>query len=131
MPRFSETSLTRLATCDERLQRICMELIRQYDVTIIQGFRSQLEQDEAFKEGASKKRWPMSGHNHHPSMAMDIAPWPVDREDREQFFYMAGLIMATANFLGIGIRWGGDFDMDADFKDQTFIDLPHFEIIPQ
>lgn len=129
MPHFSETSLTRLATCDERLQRICMELIRQYDVKIIQGFRSQMEQDKAFKEGKSKKRWPMSRHNQHPSMAVDVVPYPIDWEDQERFFYMAGLFMAIANFMGINIRFGGDWDMDTDFRDQRFFDLPHFEII--
>lgn len=124
MPHFSEKSLTRLATCDERLQRICMELIRQFDVTILQGYRDQQEQDKACKEGKSTKHWPNSKHNHHPSIAVDFAPYPIDWDDRERFFYMAGLVMCIANFMGIGIRWGGDFDMDTDF-----IELPHFEII--
>lgn len=128
MPHFSESSLTKLATCDERLQRVMMELIRQYDVKIIQGFRSQMEQDKAVKEGKSKKRWPTSRHNQHPSMAVDVVPSPIDWEDRERFFYMAGLIMAIASFMGIPLRFGGDWDMDKDFTDQRFDDLPHFEI---
>ncbi|TET41431.1 MAG: M15 family peptidase [Dehalococcoidia bacterium] len=129
MPRFSEKSLTILATCDERLQRICMELIRQYDVKIIQGFRGQMDQEKAVKEGKSKKHWPMSKHNQHPSIAVDVVPFPIDWEDRERFFYMAGLFMAIANFMGIGIRWGGDWDRDKDFDDQRFDDLPHIELI--
>jgi len=128
MPHFSEKSLTLLATCDERLQRIMMELIRQYDVKIIQGFRSQMEQDEAFKDGSSNKRWPMSKHNQHPSMAVDVVPYPIDWEDRERFFYMAGLIMAIANFMGVKIRFGGNWDMDGDFCDNRFDDLVHFEL---
>ncbi len=129
MPQFSETSLTRLATCDERLQRICMELIRQYDVTILQGFRSQLDQEKAFKDGKSKLHWPRSKHNQHPSTAVDIAPWPIDWGDRKRFFYMAGLTMAIANFMGIGIRFGGDWDQDGTFHNNKFDDLVHFEII--
>lgn len=128
MPHFSETSLTKLATCDERLQRIMTELIRQFDVSIIQGFRSQQEQEKACKEGKSNLHWPRSKHNQHPSQAVDVAPYPIDWEDRERFFYMAGLVMAIANFMGIGIRWGGDWDRDKDFDDQRFDDLPHFEI---
>jgi peptidoglycan L-alanyl-D-glutamate endopeptidase CwlK len=27
------------------------------------------------------------------------------------------------------IRWGGDWDGDQDFRDQTFDDLAHFELI--
>ncbi len=129
MPHFSETSLTKLATCDERLQRIMTELIRQFDVRIIQGYRSQLDQEKACKEGKSKLHWPRSKHNQHPAIAVDVVPYPIDWEDRERFFYMAGLIMAIANFMGVGIRWGGDWDRDKDFDDQDFIDLPHFEII--
>lgn len=128
MPHFGATSLTRLATCDERLQRIMIELIRQFDVTILQGYRSQQEQEKACKEGRSKLNWPRSKHNQHPSIAVDVAPFPIDWEDRERFFYMAGLIMAIANFMGIELRFGGDWDMDGDFTDQRFDDLPHFEL---
>ena len=31
--------------------------------------------------------------------------------------------------MNIKIRWGGDWDSDNIMKDQTFNDLPHFEII--
>lgn len=128
MSHFSEESLTLLATCDERLQRIMNELVRQYNVKIIQGYRSQLEQEQAYKEGKSKKHWPMSKHNQHPSLAVDVAPYPIDWEDRERFFFMAGLVWAIANFMGIKIRYGGDWDMDKDFTDQRFNDLGHFEL---
>lgn len=128
MPHFSEASLTKLATCDERLQRIFHELIRYFDVRVIEGHRDQLKQDKAFEEGKSKLRWPKSKHNHHPSRAVDVVPYPVDWEDRERFFYMAGLAMATANFMGVDIRWGGNWRMDGDFRSNKFDDLPHFEL---
>ena len=30
--------------------------------------------------------------------------------------------------MGLKIRWGGDWDMDTQVKDNNFDDLPHFEI---
>ncbi len=37
-------------------------------------------------------------------------------------------MLAAAHDLGIELRWGGDWDRDAEFDDQTFNDLPHFEL---
>lgn len=129
MPRFGERSRIRLSTCDGRLQRLMNELILHYDVRILQGYRGQEEQDRAYKEKMSKLRWPKSKHNQHPSMAVDVAPYPIDWEDRERFFYMAGLIKGVAAMMGIKVRWGGDWDSDTDFKDQRFTDVPHFEVV--
>ncbi|MCB7129630.1 MAG: M15 family metallopeptidase [Candidatus Brocadiales bacterium] len=129
MPRFGDTSKTRLATCDDRLQRLLNEVILRYDVRILQGYRSQQEQETAYRERMSKLRWPKSKHNQHPSLAVDVAPYPIDWEDRERFFYMGGLIKGVAAMMGIRVRWGGDWDSDTDFKDQRFTDLPHFEIL--
>jgi hypothetical protein len=30
--------------------------------------------------------------------------------------------------MGIGLRWGGDWDSDKDFSDQNFDDLVHWEL---
>lgn len=129
MPHFGEASLTKLATCDERLQRLFHEVIRHFDIRIIQGHRGQLEQDGYFDEGKSKLRWPLSKHNQRPSLAVDVAPYPIDWENTNRFFYLAGLVEGTAEMMGIPIRWGGDWDSDKDFSDQRFNDLPHFEIL--
>lgn len=51
MPRFSETSRQRLATCDSRLQLICNEAIKIVDFTIIEGHRDKAGQDAAFAGG--------------------------------------------------------------------------------
>jgi hypothetical protein len=41
----------------------------------------------------------------------------------------AGKIMKSSTGLeGMSIRWGGDWDGDGDFKDQTLVDLVHWEI---
>jgi len=48
--------------------------------------------------------------------------------------YFAGYVKGVATMLYKNgtiksrIRWGGDWDSDTDLKDNTFNDLPHFEI---
>ena len=37
-------------------------------------------------------------------------------------------MVATALGMGIKLRWGGDWDGDWQTRDNTFDDLPHFEL---
>lgn len=129
MPKFSSSSIANLISADKRLQQVMTEVIKHYDCTILQGHRGQAQQDEYYFKGLSKLRWPDSKHNIYPSLAIDIAPYPLDWNDNVAFYYMAGLIKGVASTMGIALRWGGDWDSDTDFHDQTFFDLVHFEII--
>jgi hypothetical protein len=47
----------------------------------------------------------------------------------EQWRYLGGLIVGVGAGMGLVIRWGGDWDRDGRFSDQTFHDLPHFELV--
>ncbi|MEK0326902.1 MAG: hypothetical protein QQN63_14490, partial [Nitrosopumilus sp.] len=104
-------------------------LVTIADISLLQGARGEEEQNEYFAKGTSKVRWPNSKHNSYPSMAVDIAPYPIDWDDRERFVYLAGIIKGIAATKDIAIRWGGDFNMNNDLHDQSFHDLPHFELI--
>jgi peptidoglycan L-alanyl-D-glutamate endopeptidase CwlK len=53
---------------------------------------------------------------------------PLDWKDMKRFYYLAGIVKAVALARKVKIRWGGDWDGDHDFKDQTFNDLVHFEL---
>jgi peptidoglycan L-alanyl-D-glutamate endopeptidase CwlK len=129
MPRFSNLSEQRLATCDDRLQGILREAIKHVDFTVICGYRGQEDQDDAFRRGASTKRWPFSKHNKLPSPAVDIAPFPVDWKDTARFARLAGYIERVAHEQGVSIRWGGDWDQDGRTTDERLIDMPHLEIV--
>lgn len=129
MPTFSKQSEQRLSTCDERLQRVLREAIKHVDFTVMCGHRTQDEQDEAFRLGRSKARWPQSKHNGLPSLAVDIAPYPVDWQDTARFARLAGYIERIAHEQGVRIRWGGDWDQDGWTSDEQFIDMPHIEVI--
>jgi peptidoglycan L-alanyl-D-glutamate endopeptidase CwlK len=106
-----------------------MESLAIMDFTVVCGHRSEELQNKAFKEGRSKLEWPYSKHNRTPSLAVDIAPYPIDWNDKERFYFLAGVMKAMAYKHDIGIRWGGDWKGDNDFKNNSFNDLVHFELI--
>ena len=128
MPEFGPTSKANLATCDERLQRLFNVVVMYYDCSVICGFRGEIDQNRAFLEGKSKKMWPHGEHNKQPSRAVDVLPFPIDWNDTNRMRFFAGYVLGVAKMLGLSVRWGGDWDSDRDLKDQTFNDLPHFEL---
>ena len=137
--KFSTRSLDRLKTCHEDIQLVMQEVIRVVDFSVVFGHRGEEEQNKAYPKFSSKQ-WPDSKHNKVPALAIDVLPypsgWPQDTDEANvkshkiaQFYYMAGIVMLIAKDLNISLRWGGDWDMDKDFLDQTFDDLAHFELI--
>jgi hypothetical protein len=129
MPKFSPTSLDRLATCDARLQRVFHAAVLVADCTIITGHRGQAEQDEAFRTGKSKVKWPEGKHNSLPAKAVDAAPYPIDWNDRERATLFAGFVLGLAHGMGIRLRWGGDWNGNWEVADNGFDDLWHFELV--
>ena len=129
MPQLSDKSKLLLSECDVRLQGICESAIEIMDFTVITGHRGQAEQDADFAAGRSKLKWPNGKHNSSPSMAVDIAPYPLDWNDLPRFYLLAGIMQAIAHMRGIGLRWGGDWNGDFNLKDNKFQDIGHFEII--
>lgn len=128
MPTFSETSRNRLLTAHADLQAVFNRVILYRDCMILCGHRGQAEQDEALRNGKSKLGWPKSAHNALPSRAVDAAPYPLDWNDLDRFRVFAGFVLGVAATMGITLRWGGDWDGDGTNRDQTFHDLPHFEL---
>jgi peptidoglycan L-alanyl-D-glutamate endopeptidase CwlK len=64
-----------------------------------------------------------------PSLAVDVAPAPVDWADKARFIYFAGIVKEFARRKGLKIRWGGDWQGDGKLKDNKFSDLVHFELL--
>lgn len=135
MPRFSRKSRDKLETCDQRLQDIMNEVIKEIDVTIISGMRGAVEQDTLYEQGFSKVQFPNSKHNHEPSHAVDVVIWNKDKphirwDDKSQMTYLAGYIKGVADKLGIKIRIGADWNGDMVFN-ESFYDGPHVELIDE
>ena len=56
--------------------------------------------------------------------------YPTDWNDIDRFIYFAGHVKGLAYALDIGLRWGGDWNMNNDLLDEkSLIDLGHFELI--
>lgn len=116
----------RLATCHPDLQRLVSAVVEGIDagdlasagildVTVLCGHRGADAQEKAFRDGASKLRWPKSEHNSLPSRAVDLAPYPIDWQNVPRFDVLRGYVLGVAARLGIKIRvisW----------------DRPHFEL---
>lgn len=119
-------SFVKLATCQPELRRFVEAIAAGIDsgdlaplvtdISVLCGFRDKKEQDEAFKNGASKLQWPKSKHNVLPSMAVDLAPFPIDWGDMKRFEALRFYALGIAAGMGIKIRiisW----------------DWPHFELL--
>ena len=132
MPTFSRASLAHLAECDPRLQRLAHEMIRYFDFSVIEGHRPKAEQDAAYARGASQVKWPKSQHNKTPARAFDAAPFPIDWNSKAtaiaRFGLMGGVALVCARQLGIKIRFGWDWNRNADPRDESFLDWPHIEL---
>jgi len=136
---FGNSSSARLASADERLQRVARRALAfgVMDFSIAEGHRSIERQQELYDQGKSQ----IDGitrtgkHNYQPSQAIDIVPYPAVVNgvniwnDKQRFCVLAGLMLAAAAEEGVKLRWGGDWDGDGNNADSTFHDLPHFEIV--
>ena len=129
MPKFGKKSRERLATCDERLQRVFNEVINYVDCSVLEGHRSAERQDKLFEEGKTKVKYPNGRHNANPSRAVDVVPYPIDWKDRERFHLFAGFVLGIAYSMDIALRGGGDWNQNFEVDDNQFDDFPHFELI--
>ena len=135
MYKFSKKSLTVYNTLHQDLQKILDEMIQYFDITLICGYRDMKEQNEAYNSGKSKTPWPKSNHNKYPSRAVDIALYPINYEDKESFYMLAGAFMAiglrlkSENKITLSPRTGADWDRDGQTVDEKFCDIGHMEVI--
>ncbi len=119
----------RLDSCRASLANLFRLVAMRYPLMVLEGHRGQAAQDAAFSNGKSKLRWPNGKHNALPSLAVDVAPLPLNWDDRESFSHFAGYVQGYAAALHIKIRWGGDWDGDRNLRNNSFDDLVHFELI--
>lgn len=134
MPKFSHKSAIKLMHCDKQLIDLFNEVIKHYDCIILCGHRNKEDQDEAYFKGHSQLKFPESKHNKTPSRAVDVAPYFAKKphirwEDKAKFYHFIGYVQAVADQMGIRIRSGSNWDMDEELHDQSFLDLPHFELL--
>ena len=130
MPKFGKRSRERLKGVDSKLVNVLNEVCKYFDITVIEGLRSQERQNELVAQGKSKTKF----GKHVQGKAVDIAPYPIDWNARDDFHYLGGFVLGIAASKGINIRWGGDWSDSSlsqgrrTTKDNNFDDLVHFEL---
>jgi peptidoglycan L-alanyl-D-glutamate endopeptidase CwlK len=136
MPRFSNASLSKLATCHIDLQTLFKEVIKTFDCTIVEGHRGEEAQNKAYDEGFSKLRWPHGNHNKNPSQAVDVIPYPINWNDERLHTWFGGYVLGIAQILKSqgkmthSIRWGGAWNGLGKLNSPSqFNDLVHFELL--
>lgn len=146
MYTFGATSRKNLENVHKDLVKV-LELALKWsplDFGVSEGHRTIERQQQLFREGKSQ----IDGvtrkgkHNYSPSLAVDIYIYHSDLETRRKLAFdkcslslVAGVIMAAAKHLEESgeisnkIRWGGNWDGDGVIiYDQSFLDMPHFEL---
>lgn len=135
--------MQQIRSCHDDLQKIiALALVcSDVDFAVVEGHRPVEKQQEYFAKGLSK----VDGihikgkHNFNPSHAFDVIVYVKGKKslayDKAHLSFLAGVITTVAKILweqgevGHLIRWGGNWDKDGEIiADQSFIDLPHFEM---
>ena len=147
MAKHGKRSKECLATAHTNLQDLFGSVILDFDHSVIDGHRTPEEQFELFKRGRRLESgvWViqnrlqvvtfkdgykrLSGHNYLPSRALDVTPHPIRWGDTDRMYYFAGVVMERARAMGLKVRWLGDADGDTVVSDESFVDLPHFEVV--
>jgi hypothetical protein len=144
MPSFSNRSHDRLYTCEKPLIRVMECVVKDFDIMVIEGHRTEATHQGYINSGATRVPYSKTKHRHNPSRAVDIAPWITelnrmadwnDRNEMRYFYIMGGFVQGRAlEVLGYKLRWGANWDGDSIYgvgaksDDQTFNDIVHFEL---
>lgn len=107
---------TRLVGVHPTLVRIVERARQAEPFFVIEGLRTLARQQQLLSEGRSRtlQSRHLTGH------AVDLAPMPLDWENKAAFRSVAAAMQQAADELRARIRWGGSF--------RGFFDGPHFEL---
>ena len=130
---FGSSSTRKLSTVHPHLRQVAIRALERtpYDFAIIHGWRGRDVQNALEASGASTKRFPDSKHNKSDdpnidepekvSDAIDFAPYVAGQKIQRRRQKRPG---AT-----VTLRWGGDWDGDANTKEHKLQDWGHLEIV--
>ena len=102
MPALSDFSINNLNTCDQRIQVVTIEVAKIYDIRVLEGKRTWARQRQLFMEERTTLMPPSSKHTPDTegdtdwlSMAVDIAPYPIDWKDAKRFCYLVSMTSSS------------------------------------
>jgi len=133
MFKFSDVSKERLAMAHPALQDVFNEIINFVNIGITCSVRTVEEQKRLVADGKSQTmnsyHIPIEGQRY--SRAVDIVWYSDFKGDyvwsSNPYRIIGPAVVELGRRKGYIIRWGGDWDRDGDQRDQSFMDLVHFE----
>ena len=123
--------LLKLEGVNADLVRVVKHAAALIPMMVIEGVRTRERQAELYAIGRTKPGKPVTwtmASKHCDGLAVDVAPIPLDWNDRKAFLAVAGAMFAAAQRIGVDLRWGGDWDGDGIYGERGESDLPHFEL---
>ena len=96
------------------------------DFTVLEGVRSIERQRELFQVEATRTM----DSRHLTGHAVDIGAWVFGEVSWHwPLYYKINKAMKLAMLEeSVLLRWGGDWDNDGDYEDETWRDGPHYEL---
>lgn len=135
MYKLSERSLSRMKDVNPKLINVILLAIRRtpidFGVAWMGGLRTAEEQNQLFKEGYSQCDGYIKQSKHQTGDAIDLNVFVGSKlvENKEMLCVVAGVMFSCASELNIKIRWGLDWNMNGDIRDNKFNDQYHFELL--
>lgn len=108
------------------------------DFSVLEGVRSKLRQHELYAQGRTAPgpivTWTLNSNHFRNAKtgfghAVDLIPYPLDWNDLAKFDAIAKAMFEAADYLGVAIRWGADWDRDGKPRERGETDSPHFELV--
>ncbi len=139
MYQLSKRSLERLKGVNPELVKIFKEAIKNspYDFGIpkLGGKRDAEQQNELYLQKKSKCDGFKKLSYHQSGNAIDIYAYVDGKASWKRVHLVAigeHILQVAKECFGVDLRWGADWDQDGvmvwDDKDESFVDLPHFEM---
>lgn len=141
MPRYSAESKEHLELAHPLIREVAREVIKVVDVTVGETWRTREKHQEYLnhepprtKVSYEETKHSATDPNGQPeSHAVHVLPYPELWEaPMERWYYVGGIVVGIAHQVlpqGVRWRWGGDWDGDDIFSDQSFDDLAHHELV--
>jgi peptidoglycan L-alanyl-D-glutamate endopeptidase CwlK len=101
--------------------------LSKVDFAVTDGVRTLAEQQAFFAAGATKTM----KSRHLGGFAVDVVACIGPKKISYSEILMKQIkdaMFQAAKELKVPIRWGGDWNCNGDSGDETFVDMPHFEL---
>lgn len=127
---FSARSLTNLKGVHPFICLLAARALQtsEHDFAVICGLRTVEEQRVLVRTGKSQTM----NSAHLTGYAIDFVPYvngKIDWSDHEAFAAVGRAFLNAADEHDTPLRWGGDWDRDGEWKDETFFDGGHVELL--